>query len=157
MNVRSRRSGLTMIEVIVAIAILGIAVAVLATTAASSIRNNAISGERTQATQVLNYLGRLVAGADPILFADADLKWGYGQLRGSFIELTKEVGRANPDLYRAQVQDLGWIGIGDAQMVHYRVSVCWMAAGNEQCVRGDTAGPEIIEDDPNPAPLPGIG
>jgi len=156
---RSQRlaSGLTVVEVLIAIVILGIAVGILSITTVSSVRNNSISGSRTQAAQVLNYLGRLVAGADRAVFANDDMTWGYGSLGDDFTELSVETGRANPALYRAWIDDLGWIGIGTAEMVHYRVNVCWMASGDELCVRGDTAGPEKLEDDAYPAPLPGIG
>lgn len=157
MRLMREQSGLTLVEVLIAIAILGIAVAMLSTTTLSSVQNNSISGSRTQATQVLNYLGRLVAGADPVLFQDADLSWAYGELGSHFTDLSQEASRADPALYRAWLDNLGWIGIGTAQMVHFRVNVCWMASGDEICVQGNTAGPEIIEDDPFPMPLPGIG
>lgn len=155
---RTRSQGLTIIEVLVAITLLGIAAALISTSAVSSIRNNAAAGSRTQATQVLNYLGRLVAGADSVLFDHPDLAWDYGTLQSSFSELTTEVGRADPDLYRAWIDDLGWVGLGEAQMVHYRVHVCWTPANStEVCLAGDTAGPESAEEDATPAPLPGIG
>lgn len=153
----SRVRGLTLVEVLIAIAILGVAVAMLSTATLTSVRNNSISGTRTQATQVLNYMGRLVAGADRVLFANESMEWGYGTLGTDFTELSVEAGRANPALYRAEIEDLGWIGLGTAQMIHYRVTVCWMQSADEMCVEGDTAGPENIEDDPSPAPLPGIG
>lgn len=149
--------GLTVVEVLVAIAILGIATAILATTSVSSIRNNAVSGSRTQATQVLNYLGRLVASADAVLFSNEDLAWDYGTLRDHFTELGEETGRADTNLYRASIEELGSVGIGSATMTHYRVNVCWQVVGEEHCIAGDTAGPEYIPGDPNPAPLPGIG
>lgn len=155
---RSRRTlGLSLVEVLIAIAILGIAVAILSTSTLSSVRNNNISGSRTQATQVLNYLGRLAAGADPVMFANEDLEWGYGTLGEEFTDLSAEAGRADPGLYRASVENLGWIGIGDAEMIHFRVSVCWLSSGTEHCISGDTAGPEVVEEDASPAPLPGIG
>lgn len=157
MTLKSRASGLSLVEVLIAIAILGIAVAILATTTLSSVQNNNVSGSRTQATQVLNYLGRLVAGGDRIMFEHEDLEWSYGALGSAFSELSVEAGRADPSLYRAEVEDLGWIGIGDAEMLHFRVTVCWMSSGNEHCVVGNTAGPEVVEEDATPAPLPGIG
>ena len=154
---RIRTTGLSLVEVLIAIAILGIAVAILSTTTLSAVQNNNVSGSRTQATQVLNYLGRLVAGGDRIMFEHEDLEWGYGELGSAFSELSVEAGRADPALYRADVDNLGWIGLGDAEMLHFRVTVCWMASGNEHCVVGNTAGPEVVEEDATPAPLPGIG
>src|SRR5690606_34944777 len=65
---RSRR-GLTVVEVLVALVVLGIVTAAVMTTYVSSMRNNADSGRRTQSAQLLNALGRRVAGADSVVLA----------------------------------------------------------------------------------------
>lgn len=133
--------GLTILEVLVALVVLGIAVAVLSIMTVSSVQQNVTAGGRTQAAQLLNYLGRLAAGGDETLLG-ADLEWGYGALPATFRELTAESGVADPALYRAAIEDLGEIGIGAASMSHYRISVCWQAPTGESCIRGDTAGPQ---------------
>lgn len=154
---RSNR-GLTMVEVLIALSVLGIVVAVISTATLSSIRNNATAGGRTQATQVLNYLGRLVAGGDPVLFSSEELEWDYGELGGHFTELATEAGRADPALYRAAVDIVDTVTFGTVAMPLYRVNVCWAAPGGEACVTGDTIGPDVdMDEELAPGPLPGIG
>lgn len=137
---RFRRSGLTVVEVLVALAIVGVVVAMLTTMTLSSVRHDANSGSRTQAVQVLSYLGRLASVSDPVLL-DGDREWGFGELRSTFTELRVEARNADPDLYRAEVEMLGQAGIGNGVVEMYRVTVCWRAIENESCVQGDTAGP----------------
>lgn len=149
--------GLTMVEVLIALAILGIVVAVITTATLSSVRNTATSGGRTQATQVLNYLGRLVAGGDDILFQNEALSWDYGQLAVHFQELSREAGRADPDLYRAEITIGSEVTFGNVSMPLYVVSVCWLAPGGESCVQAETVGPEYDPAEGSPGPLPGIG
>lgn len=149
--------GLSMVEVLIALAVVGIVVAVLTTATLSSVRNTATSGGRTQATQVLSYLGRLVAGGDDILFQNEELQWGYGELGGHFTELAREAGRADPDLYRAEITTDEEVTFRSVSMPLYQVSVCWMTSGTESCVTGETVGPEHDPVEENLAPLPGIG
>lgn len=153
---KNRDAGLSLVEVIIAIAVVGIVVAVISTATLSSVRNNATSGGRTQATQVLNYLGRLVAGGDPVLAA-SELVWDYGELDSTFRELATEAGRADPDLYRAEVEVLANVALGAVSMPRYRVNVCWMASEGEACVTGETIGPELIPTEDSPGAFPGIG
>ncbi len=156
MNTPMNQRGLTVIETLVAIAILGIVTATIMTTYISSIRHNADAGKRTQSAQVLNFLGRRVAGGDNGVLADATPQsWAYGELLTAFPELEQEDGFANPEYYRASVTNLGEITLASASAVHYRIEVCTQAQGDERCVRGDTVGPapSIAA---NPPPLPGI-
>lgn len=149
-------NGLSMVEVLIALAVVGIVVAVLTTATLSSVRNTATAGGRTQATQVLSYLGRLVAGGDNILFQNEELEWGYGELGGHFTELTREARRADPALYRAEVITVQDVIFHSVTMPLYRVSVCWMTSGSESCVTADTIGPEYDPVEENHEPLPGI-
>lgn len=151
--------GLTVVEALVAITILGIVTAAVMTAYVSSIRNNANAGQRTQSAQVLNFLGRRVAGGDNAVLADKTAKeWGYGDLLTAFPELDQEDGFANPDLYRASVTNLGAITLAGASAVHYHVEVCARppGGGGESCVAGDTTGPVPNTASATPAPLPGI-
>lgn len=148
---RRDRKGLTVVEVLVALAIVGIVVAVLTTITLSSVRHDANSGSRTQAVQILSYLGRLASVSDPMLL-DGDQEWDFGELRTAFTELRVEARNANPDLYRAEVEELGQTGLGNGVVELYRVTVCWRAIENENCVQGETAGPvpSASEDDTVP-------
>lgn len=138
----AKREGLTVVEVLVAITIIGVVIALLSTITVSSVRHDATSGARTQAVQVLSYLGRLAAVSDPTLVGGAR-SWDYGELKGAFKELAVEANRADPSLYRASVAEIGEVGIGAGTALLYRVQVCWRVVGEEHCVDGDTAGPDI--------------
>jgi len=155
---RSRR-GLTVVEVLVALVVLGIVTAAVMTTYVSSMRNNADSGRRTQSAQLLNALGRRVAGADSVVLAQpgTPIAWDYGELSNDFPELTGE-GISDPGNYRATVSNLGTITLASAETVHYQVEVCTRATGDaaERCLTGNTAGPPPGPVGSTPTTLPGI-
>lgn len=136
------KRGLTVVEVLLALVVLGIVTAAVVTTYVGSIRNNADAGRRTQSAQLLNTLGRRIAGADAVVLAHPDdpLEWDYGELRGAFPELVGD-GVSEPDLYRATITNLGTISLAGSQAVRYSITVCTQAQGSdaERCVDGFTA------------------
>lgn len=138
---KTRLRGLTMIEVLLAIAVLAIALAAIAMTTTSGLRQNAIAGGRTQAAQVLNYLGRRVAGGEAAQLQP--LQWNYGELAGTFEEMSNDGNLSNPELYKAEIRMLETLGIGASTMVHYQIEVCWEQGDSENCLVGDTAGPAL--------------
>lgn len=150
------RHGLTIVETLIALAILGVVISILTTATLSNVQNTAIAGGRTQATQVLSYLGRLVAGADSALTSAETTVWDYGDLSGQFPELRQLDGRADPDSYRAAVTDVGEVAFLSTSMRRYTVEVCWRTAGDETCVAGETLGPELAFTADEPGPLPGV-
>lgn len=154
-----RQQGLTIVEVIVAIAILGVVTTAITTTYVNSIRVNSDSGRRTQSAQVLNSIGRRVAGGDAIVLptADTPLAWDYGELSESFPDMTgRDYGDA--DLFRVTVENLGTVTVGTAETTHYRLTVCTGSQGGveERCLTGDTAGPPPGPAGDVPTSLPGI-
>lgn len=153
-----RRSGLTLVEVIVALAVVMIALGILATAIVGNLRVTSTSGARTQTTQYLNYLGRQVAGGTPTVLAvpGTPLAWDYGELAATFPDLpTGGGGLEEIDRYRAQVDHLGDVGFLGASAVQYRVTVCSTTATGESCTVGVTLGPAPSVGNVAP-PLPGI-
>lgn len=140
---RTRARGLTVLEVLLAMVVLGIVTAAVMVTYVSSIRNNADAGRRTQSAQLLNALGRRVAGADAAVLAhpDTPLEWAYGELGDSFPELRSD-GVTEPTAYRATITNLGTVTLAGSSAVRYEVTVCTRATGSEgeRCVTGVTAG-----------------
>ncbi|MBX3139915.1 MAG: type II secretion system protein [Trueperaceae bacterium] len=134
-----RTGGFTLIEVMMAITVLGIVLAAVSFTMMSSMRQNHAAGNRSQAAQVMNYLGRRIAGGD--ISKLGGTSWDYGTLATSFTDLSRESNLADTDLYRAEVAEFPRIGLGGTTIPHYRVTVCWNNGGDESCVSGDTAGP----------------
>ncbi|PZA08584.1 MULTISPECIES: prepilin-type N-terminal cleavage/methylation domain-containing protein [unclassified Meiothermus] len=158
------RRGLTLIEVIVALAILSVALSAFTLLILGSVRQNVESGGRTQAAQLLNYLGRRLVGADDAVMPDSTStyrEWNYGTLRTSFPELTREGRFANPDLYRARIDNEGtpaWAvsgGLNLDSLRAYRIQVCWRGARGESCVEARTVGAAPVAGGAA-APLPGI-
>ncbi|MER3557784.1 MAG: prepilin-type cleavage/methylation domain-containing protein [Thermus sp.] len=146
--------GLTIIEVLVAIAVLGLAMAAFMTSLMGGIREIGRAGGRTEATQILNYLGRRLVEGDPaVLPASGNRSWDYGQLPGAFPDLARE---ASVHQYRAGVEDRGVPDWAQGLALRaYRLRVCWRTQGQESCVVALTMGPEPGQGGSAP-PLPGI-
>lgn len=142
----NRQAGLTVLEVVVALAILAVSLGALTSLLIASMRRNLESGKRTEAALLLNHLGRLQVGGDPRLLAppDRELLWDYGELPSSFPELRGGSNLSQPELYRVRVRNLGVpsaardLGVG---LNAYRIEVCWKEAGRESCIFGETIAP----------------
>ncbi|KGQ22990.1 prepilin-type N-terminal cleavage/methylation domain-containing protein [Thermus filiformis] len=152
-----KAKGLTLLEVILSLAIVSLVLLALSASLVSSLRQTAITGGRTQAVQILNYLGRRVAGGESALLPTGTLSFDYGTLRNRFPDLPREARFANPDLYRAAITNLGtpaWAGNLALPLNEYRIQVCWRQSGQESCTEARTfSSPPSAGDAP---PLPGI-
>lgn len=135
---------MTLVEVLVALAVLGLVASAFSTSLVSSARYNANAGRRGEAVQLLNYLGRrLVAGDTKVLPPDSNPRsWAYGALNdsGNFPDLSREGSFADPEVYRATVRSVGTVSFAGASAAQYRLEVCWRASGAENCARADTIG-----------------
>lgn len=139
-----RRDGLTILEVLIALVIVGVSFAILSVAMVGSLQQTQRAGIRTQSTQYLNYFGRLVAGGDQAVLAGSTtaLSWGYGALGGAFVDLpTGSGGSADAARYRAVIENVGAVTFVGASAVHYRVTVCTTSVTGETCVVGNTLGP----------------
>jgi len=151
--------GLTLVEVLVALAILSLVLVALNATLITSVRQTSISGIRTQAVQILNYVGRRIVGGETNLLPSNNLTYGYGTLRQAFPDLPREIGFANPDLYLVRVENLGippWAGDLGVEVNEYRVQVCWRQAGREYCAEARTYASPPLSGTPSAPLLPGI-
>ncbi|MDM7325110.1 MAG: prepilin-type N-terminal cleavage/methylation domain-containing protein [Thermus sp.] len=140
---RQSRAGLTLLEVLLAVSILSLVLLALNALLINGLRESAISGSRTQAVQILNYLGRRIAGGDTSLLVQdgSSRTYRYGTLANSFQDLPRETGRANPNLYQVTITNRGkptWAdGLG-VDVREYEVEVCWRYSGGEACTRART-------------------
>ena len=152
--------GLTLVEVLVATAILGTVLAFLSSTMLQSIRVNGISGRRVQTTQLVNYLGRRVVGGESALLPAGDgdeIAWGYGELSAAFPDLEREAGGfSDPNAYRASVTRVGTVTFLGAQAVRYDIRSCSVLQGDETCVTAGTFGPRAVAAGGGSPLLPGI-
>jgi prepilin-type N-terminal cleavage/methylation domain-containing protein len=137
--------GMTIVEVLVAVVILSIVLVAFAGVIVANIRQNATSGNRTAAAQVLNYFGRRVVDGQAAVMpavGSTSRSWNYGTLNTNFPELKKEEKQAaNSDLYRAEIIDQGApaavMPLG-SNLMSYQINVCWRDAGQENCVTAQT-------------------
>jgi prepilin-type N-terminal cleavage/methylation domain-containing protein len=158
----SRRRGLTLIEVLVAIVILSIVLVAFASVIVGNIRQNALSGNRTAAAQVMSYLGRrAVEGQTAVVPATPETtkSWDYGSLSTTFPDLTEESHAANPALYRAEVINQGkpaWADANGLSLTSYLTRVCWQSPEGESCVEAQTVAPIVSGGVAPPPPLTGL-
>lgn len=150
--------GLSLLEVVLALAVLAILGATFTTAMLGNLRHTNVSGQRTQAAQVLNYLGRRVAGGDAVVLPTVgeSLNWAYGDLGTTFVELEGGEGLAEPERYRASVTASGNITVVGASVVQYDMEVCFLNQDGEFCVRGTTLGAPALAGPGATPPLPGI-
>lgn len=151
--------GLTLLEVIVALAVIAIIGAVFVTNVLSNLRHTTTAGERTQAAQVLNFLGRLAAGGDgdvlPALGSSEE--WDYGELVGAFPDISGGDGFGDASRYRAGITAVGILEFAGAETVQYDISVCFQVPDGESCIVGTTLGAQAPGNQGTaPLPLPGI-
>jgi prepilin-type N-terminal cleavage/methylation domain-containing protein len=149
--------GLTVIEVLIALAVIGVITATFTTTVVSTLHHSSVTGARTEAVQVLNYLGRRAAGGDTVVLPAAGTPntWAYGSLGSSFPDLTNQGGLTDPARYRAAITNAGTVTLAGASSVEYDVNVCYQAGGGEHCVQATTLGPAPSSGGSTPT-LPGI-
>ncbi|HKI55514.1 MAG TPA: hypothetical protein VKB31_00065 [Trueperaceae bacterium] len=149
--------GLSVIEVMLALAVIGIITAAFTTAVVGNLRHTQVTGARTEAAQVVNYLGRRAAGGDAAVLpaAGSPAVWGYGSLAAAFPDLTNQGGLSDPARYRARVGNAGTVTLAGAGATEYDVSVCYMTGSDEHCVEATTLGPSPSSAG-SPPPLPGI-
>ena len=138
--------GLTLIEVLVALAILAVITTVFSTSLISTLNSTRQTGNQTDANAVLNFFGRMAAGGAgrPLAYSPADGKkeFNYGSLKTAFPELSSGDAKIkNPDLYKVTVTSPGTVTIGAITLYRYSLRVCWQDKGKDACLSGLTVGP----------------
>lgn len=151
------QAGLTILEVVLALGILGILGAVFTTSILSNLRHTTTAGQRTQAAQVLNYIGRRVAGGDSVVLpaAGETLTWEYGELSAAFADMSG-AGFGNPNQYRVEITAAGVVTVVAAEVMRYDIDVCFTRQDGETCVEGTTLGAPATATAEQTPPLPGI-
>jgi prepilin-type N-terminal cleavage/methylation domain-containing protein len=143
-----RSQGFTIIEVLIALAILLIAVTILSSSVIGSVRTDRNSGQRTQAVEYLNYIGRYaVEGSSKVLptspATQKDL--AYGTFATAFPDILSPGGFSSPALYRATIKDAGTVTLAGVSGSRYDLTVCWRDGSSESCITGTTVGPNSAD------------
>lgn len=131
------RSGFSLLETIIAIAVCGIVLAALASVNVSSLRQTRFGNERVQATQVLDTVGRRVVGGQDtnvIPGASETIEFDYGELE-DLLALNTDATTAR---YRVVIEHEANMTVGSSSVGRYRIEVCYRAGEGEQCVQGVT-------------------
>lgn len=153
----NRQRGMTLVEVLVAITVLGVALAAFTGVMLQSQRTNSEAGIRTQAVQLLNYLGRRAATSDPAVVPippETERSWVVGTLGRTYFADLNTAG-IDLNLFSAAVTNRGPVPFAGITGVEYRIEVCWRHLGGS-CVVGTTISRAPPAGGQIPPPLPGI-
>jgi prepilin-type N-terminal cleavage/methylation domain-containing protein len=143
-NSLRKSSGFTIIEVLISLAILLIAVTILSSTVIGSVRTDRNSGQRTQAVQFLNYIGRYAVEGNSKVIPVAPattVNLAYGTFGATFPEILDQGGFSDPDFYNATISQGAAISLSGMTGRRYDITVCWRDGSGESCVAGTTVGP----------------
>src|SRR6056297_2959426 len=135
------RQGFTLIETIVAVAVLAIVLTALTTVATSSLRTGRDGNFKIQATQVLDTVGlRVAGGVDLALLPaqDTPITVGYGD-----VDDVVDFGDTSwSDAFHFTITRDGSVTVGASSVARYRIEVCHRSGDDERCVRGTTLSRE---------------
>lgn len=131
-------AGLTLLETIVAIAVVSIVLGALATVSTSSLRESRAGNFKTQSTQILDTVGRRIAGGeDASLLPDAgeEVQLDSDELSDlTHMDLTEAAG------FELTIENVGTFTVSTSQLAQYLVTVCYAGSEGERCVAGATLG-----------------
>ena len=138
--------GLTLVEMLVALAILAVITTVFSTSLISTLDSARRTGNQTDANAVLSFFGRMAAGGAgrPLAYSTTEGKkeFAYGSLKTAFPELSSGDAKVrNPDLYKVTVTSPGTVRIGAITLYQFATRVCWQDRGKDACLSGLTVGP----------------
>lgn len=131
-------SGLTLLETVVAIAVCAIVLGALATVTTSSLQESRQGSHKVQATQVLDTVGRRIAGGlDPeILLATGNSL----TISGPEVDQLMSLSAFRDGAFTVTVENTGTFPVGTTRLDEYRIQVCYQAGQAERCVTGSTLG-----------------
>lgn len=130
--------GLSLLETVVAIAICGIILAALSTVSLSSLRESNRGNYRTQATQILDTLGRRIAGG---IDQSTQLRLGESlTIGGADIDQLMNVSAFRDQAFEATIENEAVFAVGTTRLSEFRITVCFQGGPSESCVSGVTLG-----------------
>lgn len=131
-------AGLSLLETVVAIAICGIVLAALSTVTVSSLQESNQGNYRTQATQILDTVGRRIAGG---IGQSTQLKVGESMtLEGAAVDQLMNVSAFREEAFEVTIENAAVFAVGTTRLSEYQVTVCFQGGPSESCVSGVTLG-----------------
>ena len=131
-------AGLSLLETVVAIAICGIILAALSTVTVSSLQESNQGNYRTQATQILDTVGRRIAGG---IGLSTQLKSGESMtISGAEVDQMMSVAAFREEAFEVTIENAAVFSVGTTRLSEYHVTVCFRGGSTESCVSGVTLG-----------------
>lgn len=146
MKMNTIKKGFTIIEVLISLAVLVIAISILSSTIIGSTRHDRNSGLRTQAVELLNYLGRYALEGSSLIVPTSPATTrtiNYGALASALPGITSQSGFGDLNNYKAVVESVGTVSLAGAVANRYDLKVCWKDKDGEACIGGSTLGPLV--------------
>jgi type II secretory pathway pseudopilin PulG len=140
------KKGFTIIEVLISLAVLIIAISILSSTIIGSTRHDRNSGMKTQAVELLNYVGRYALEGSVVVVpvTPATLKTiDYGSLASTFPGIQSQSGFGDLSNYKASVESKNTVSLAGAVANRYDIKVCWRDKAGEACIGSTTMGPLV--------------
>jgi prepilin-type N-terminal cleavage/methylation domain-containing protein len=145
------QQGLTLVEVLISFTIVGILLAVLSTSVTSNLGHTRVAGQKTEAVQILNFMGRMASSGDSSATGNLPTStstpkvWNYNSLGTDFPELSSgsTATIANPALYKVTIELGGTVALATSAAVslrQYDITVCFKQS-KEECIVTTTFGP----------------
>lgn len=140
------KKGFTIVEVLISLAVLIIAISILSSTIIGSTRHDRNSGMKTQAVELLNYIGRYALEGSTVVVPvapDTTRTINYGSLASTLQGITSQTGFGDLNNYKAVIESKGTVTLAGADANRYDLKVCWKDKSSEACVSGTTLGPVL--------------
>ena len=116
------KDGLSIIEVLSALVIIGLLLATFAMNLSSTFTITENTGSQGQVSQLLNQTGRKIISAEPgfLTTKDSPLEWDYKKFSEAFPNMDFDVSK-----YRATIVNEGPISISQTSLQQYTVTICF--------------------------------
>jgi type II secretory pathway pseudopilin PulG len=137
------QKGFTIIEVLISLGILIVAISILSSTIIGSTRHDRNAGQRTQAVELLNYIGRYALEGNLAVIPESPAitkTINFGAMSSVFPDLPSASSAAN---YKATIDFKGQVSLSTANANQYDIKVCWQDKSQEACVSSTTLGPLV--------------
>ncbi len=134
----TNKKGLTLVEVLIALAVIGMLIGVFSLSLTSSLSVTETTGQEGQINQLLNQLvRRVVDGETALLSASGQSKtYDYGQLSGIISQGTI----SDLSSYKASIVATGSVSLSNTSITQYTITIC-SKNETEKCLSAVTFGP----------------
>lgn len=151
MNKYRSQKGLTVVEVLIALSLIGVIIAVFSTSLGGNLRVTQSTGQKGQAAQLMTYIGQQVINGNTAFLVNANSSqtFDYNSL-GARTDLSTDAGLADLDNYKVTLSNVKQVTFQTISLFEYVINVCYKTQGDESCVQGSTLGHDLATLTPSP-------